>query len=163
MRTQPTKKVAFDAEAGLRAARGFHLAAGLLETAHQQNVRSVRKGVNVGVDHITQLVGVSSGAAVLEALALEIILKVRLSRAGMAVPRSHDHANLFGKLPAADKKDSEQRYNASRHPAMVATIEDALNYSCDVFEKWRYMHEYSQVDVSMGEMRRAFTALADDL
>ena len=50
-----------------------------------------------------------------------------------------------------------------RLPAMRGTLEEVLQFSGDVFEKWRYMHEHSQVDVSMGELQLAFGALQDGL
>jgi hypothetical protein len=44
---------------------------------------------------------------------------------------------------------------------MRATLAEALGFSAEVFKEWRYLHEYSSVQASMGEMQRAFRALAE--
>ena len=99
----------------------------------------------------------------LEALALEIVLKARLLRSGIAIPRTHDHASLYASLPDVEKQDVGQRYQSARHPAMGPTLADALAFRANVFAKWRYLHERGLVEASMGEMRRAFRALDDGL
>jgi len=144
----------------MKAARGFHETAALLEKIHKQDLISVPKGTTLDVDIISQIMGRITSATVLEALALELILKARLNLAGLAVKRTHNHATLFAKLPSSEREQARQLYQASRHPAMRATLEEALAYSGQVFEQWRYLHEHPQVEASMGEMQRAFEALA---
>jgi hypothetical protein len=78
-------------------------------------------------------------SAVLEALALELILKVRLNKAGIRIPKTHNHTALFEGLPALERQQAGQRYQTSRHAAMRPTI------------------------ASMGEMQRAFNALLHGL
>jgi hypothetical protein len=153
-------KQPFNAEGAMKAARGFHGTAALLEDIHKRE-RVFPKGTNFDLDMLNQLMGRVVSATVLEALALELVLKVRLNRAGVAVSKEHSHAKLFAELPETDKQEAEDRYQAQRHPAMRATLEEVLTYSANVFEKWRYLHEHPHVEASMGEMQRAFESLAD--
>jgi hypothetical protein len=150
----------FNADGAMKGARGFHGTACLLEGIHRQEMLALKS-----IDHeiINQLLGRTASVVVLEALALELVLKVRLHRAGIVVPRWHNHADLFTKLPPSDKKDAEERYQARRHPAMRATVAEALAYSAGVFEKWRYGHEHPNVEASIGEIQRAFESLADGI
>jgi hypothetical protein len=98
-----------------------------------------KEGVPLTIDMVNESVARVISSTVLEALAMEIL------------------------LPAAERQQAGQRYQASRHPAMRPTIEEALAYSADVFEVWRYSHEHDRVEASMGEMQRAFHALAHGL
>jgi hypothetical protein len=116
-------------------------------------------------------VGRAAGAVVLEALAVELVLKARLRRAGVLADKlkTHDHKKLYKKLlniKQQEADEADQRYQSLRLPAMRATLAEALAYSAQVFERWRYMHEEEQrsgVEASMGEMQRAFMALADGM
>jgi hypothetical protein len=109
-----------------------------------------------------QTAGLTAGAVVLEAFALELVLKARLLRAGITVRRTHDQSALYALLPDTEKQEAEQRYQSAGWPPLpAATLAEALSASANVFVEWRYMHERVWVQTSTGEMRRAFTALAD--
>jgi hypothetical protein len=113
-----------------------------------------------------QVVGRAAGAVVLEALALEILLKARLLRAGIPVSRGrdgHDHSALYRLLPDPEKQAAEHRYQSAGWPPMRATLDEALSASANVFVEWRYMHEEISVEASLGEMQRAYAALADGM
>jgi hypothetical protein len=138
---------------------GSILQSGAFGSFDKQEMARVPKGTSLDPEILNQIVGRTASATALEALALELVLKVRLSRAGVPVRKMHNHADLFAKLPASDKKDAEERYQARRHPAMRATLAEVLTYSANVFEDWRYMHEHHHVQASMAEMQRAFEAL----
>jgi len=109
------------------------------------------------------VMGKAAGAVVLEALALEILLKARLLRAGIPVPRWHDHSALYGLLPDTERQEAEQRYQSAGWPPMRATLAEALSASANLFVEWRYMHEEISVEASLGEMQRAYAALADGM
>lgn len=172
-----TTPLPFDADGALKAARGFHAAGGHLEIAERQlltrihggeGVRSEPRppgtvGVPLEPDMLTQVMGAGAGVVVLEALALELVLKVRLARSGTPVWATHNHSKLFAKLPALERTAADQRYQSRRHPAMRKTLEEVLAFSADQFVKWRYMHEHPNVSASSGEMRCAFVALVDGL
>ena len=51
---------------------------------------------------LNETLGVLAGATILEALALELVLKARMLRAGVNPPRWHSHSDLFALLPAAE-------------------------------------------------------------
>jgi len=150
----------FNADAAMKVARGFHGTACLLEGILKQERLALK---SIDLETINQLLGRTTSMVVLEALAVELVLKVRLDWAGITVARTHNHANLFAKLPAADRKDAEERYQARRHPAMRTTLAEVLAYSAPVFEMWRYQHEHPSVEASLGEMQRAFDALAENI
>ena len=152
----------FNAEGALKAARGYHSTAMLLERI-QQEMASKKRGVTLTADTLNETMGRVLSSTVLEALALELVLKVKLDQAGIKIPRTHDHAALFAKLPAPEQQQAGRLYQTSRHPAMRATIEEVLAFSADAFERWRYLHEHQQVEASMGEMQRAFNALVHGL
>jgi HEPN domain-containing protein len=162
-RAQPhTTKVAADpkkAEAAIKAARMWHAAASLLEKAGEQQ----RRPAVCDLAWLDRIMGATSGAVVLEALAVELALKARLYQAGIKVTKDHNHSLLFGKLPDTEKKAIEQQYVARRNNAAFrATLADVLSYSAETFQDWRYMHEkQGSVQASLGEMQRAFAALAD--
>jgi hypothetical protein len=156
----------FTVEGAMQTARGYHYAAGELEAMHQQQTAAIRRGERPQII-IHQTVGRTAGAVVLEALAIEIALKARLT--GARVPfadllkkwERHDHAKLYALLPDNEKQEAEQRYQS--HPAMRATLAEALTFSANVFVEWRYMHERTSVEASLGEMQRAFKALAEGM
>ncbi len=153
----------FTAEVAMKTARGYHYAAGELEALHQQRIATVPQGIFLDPATIDRLVGRAAGAVVLEALALEIALKARLLRSGISfagLRDKHDHSALYALVPNIEKQEAEQRYQSTRHPAMRPTLAEALSFSAQVFKQWRYMHEHASVQTSMGEMQRAFVALA---
>jgi hypothetical protein len=113
---------------------------------------------NIDSAYLDESIGMMTGATVLEALALELVLKARLLRAEIRPPKWHSHSDLFALLPAADKQDAEQIYQTGRQPAMRATLAEALTLKSRAFERWRYHHEH-RAEASMGEMQRAFDAL----
>jgi hypothetical protein len=152
-------KQPFTAEAAIQTARGFHGTAALVEEIQMQQMADVRS-IEIANQNF---MGRAASAMVLEALALELVLKARLVAEGLAADTTHNHAKLFAKLPASVQQDAGQRYQASRHQTMQATLKQALVYSAPVFEQWRYLHEYEVVRASLGEMRRAFEALAHGL
>jgi hypothetical protein len=51
--------------------------------------------------------------------------------------------------------------DADRARAMRATLAEALTASAQVFKQWHYMHEEYSAQAGIGEMRRAYAALAD--
>jgi hypothetical protein len=154
-------KQPFTAEAAVKAARGYAETATLLEKNYQEMTAGLKN--NITLEIINQLMGRIASAIVLQALALELVLKARLVAEGLAVETTHNHAKLFAKLPASVQQEAGQRYQASRHPAMRASLKEALAYSAPVFEQWRYLHEHRQVEASLGEMQHAFVALAHGL
>jgi hypothetical protein len=111
--------------------------------------------------------GRAAGMVVLEALAIELVLKARLLRAGALskqLAREHDHAALYAELPDTEKQESQQRYQSGRNPFTREKLADALAFSAKKFNEWRYMHEEPKgVEASLGEMQRAFVALADGM
>jgi hypothetical protein len=120
--------------------------------------------------NVDQNIGRVAGAVVLEALAIELVLKARLKRSEIDFQgplkgiKRHDHAKLFALLPDIEKQQADQRYRSLRHPAIRATLAEALDFSAKVFTEWRYMHEQpSGVQASMGEMQRAFKALTEGM
>ena len=193
-------KQTFTVEGAMMSARGFHHAAGELETLQRRIIRKqsilprrmplfclvimnktsigrrlfwlVSNGLHIGrhllfganLPNPHEGTGRVAGAIVLEALALEIVLKARLLRAEIPVPRTHDHSALYGLLPDAEKQEAEQRYQTAGWPPMRATtLAEALSASANVFVEWRYMHEHVSVQASTGEIRRAYAALADGM
>jgi hypothetical protein len=167
----------FNADGALKTARAFHAAASQLEAAGMQLHARIRRGEGLGpetpppgtVGHplqpemLIQVMGAASGAVVLQTLALELVLKVRLARSGIEPWRTHNHTELFAKLPPVEKTAAETRYQARRHPSMKQSLGDVLAASAELFEKWRYMHEHPTVTSHDTEMQRAFEALADGL
>ncbi len=170
------KEVAtFDADGALKTALGFDSAAAQLGTS-----RASAPHGN------TQTIGQLAGAVVLEALALELVLKVRVSRAGKPVPATHKHSDLFELLPAAERKDAERRYEERKPPlSLIAivgtrpppppgtppyqlmsppkTLNELLRVSDDLFVKWRYMYEERVAEAPLGQMSCAFAALKHGL
>jgi hypothetical protein len=161
MKAKPRTPKIFDPDTALKAARGFHGAAGLLENAHNANVERMQRHPT-GEVH-SPLEDTFVAAAVLEALALELVLKTRLYRAGIPFEKIHELNELYAQVPAAERQTAEQRYKEFRHPAMRATLDDVLKFHGSVFETWRYPHEQPRLEMSMGELRKAFRALTEGL
>jgi hypothetical protein len=127
------------------AARVFHAAA--------EQLVEVRADAD-----LNETLGVMAGATVLEALALELVLKARLLRAGVKPPKWHSHSDLFALLPAAEQQDADQNYQANRLTAMRATLTAVLDFSANAFERWRH-HNEQPTGASLDEMQLAFNAL----
>ena len=166
----------FNSFGAMYAARGFHFAAGLfgIEGSHLQlSVRNGMAGYSANLREqeklppeqkkprrpVGEVASMAISAVVLEALALELVLKVRLYRAGKTPPKSHNLATLFAKLPASERREITQRFRASRQPGAL-TLGQLLAYSAEAFEQWRYMHEHERVEASVSDMREAFDVLA---
>jgi hypothetical protein len=104
--------------------------------------------------------GTAAGAVVLDALALELILKARLLKAAIPLKYTHSHIDLFAKLPQSERTADEEEFRALLNIPMVRTTQtDVLAFSARAFKQWRYLHERHHVKASMGEMQRAFRAL----
>jgi HEPN domain-containing protein len=146
------------AENVAKAARVIHNAANQLEKVHAD----AKSDTSIDCAYLDETVGMIAGATVLEALALELVLKARLIRAGTRPPKWHSHSDLFALLPAAEQLDAEQIYQANRHPTMRATLAEVLDHTAKAFERWRYHHE-QPAEPSLGEMQRAFGSLAAPL
>jgi len=115
-----------------------------------------------------QGLGRAAGAVVLEALAIELVLKARLLRVGIThndifpFRDRHDHIKLYGHdgLSPAFRQEAEQRYKSSRRSAMRATLAEVLSCSANALSEWRYLHQKPFVQASLGEMQCAFDALS---
>jgi hypothetical protein len=95
-----TPQSSFNADGALKTAHGFHAAAGQLEVFKSQLFTSIRRGEGVraeprppgivGVplepETLTQLMGVGAGAVVLEALAVELVLRFGWTGGSVAKP-----------------------------------------------------------------------------
>lgn len=148
----------FNATIALFAARGFHGTAQMLEEIHENTFGKVVEGFPRWSRR-----GVPISAVVLEALALELLLKVKLAQAGRPVPKSHDHSRLYADLPAAEREKAERQYQISGHQPMPVTLAEVLTESAEAFERRRYIHEQRRVRANPEDMRRAFEALSHGL
>jgi hypothetical protein len=167
----------FDAEGALRTALAFDSAASHLRTTGAP----VPRGITLPADRLARALGPWAGTVVLEALAVELVLKVRVSRAGEPVQKTHSHSDLFALLPAAERTELERRYQESSPPqstvaivnktpttlhqlsAPPETLEKLLEASGKLFEKWRYMYEEAVSEAPLEQMFHAFAALRDGL
>jgi hypothetical protein len=137
-----------------KAARVIHSAANQLEEVRAD----ARPDASIDSAYLDETIGMVPGAKVLEALALELVLKARLLRAGIRPPKWHSHSDLFALLPAAEQQGAERIYQTGRQPAMRATLAEVLDISAKAFERWRY-HQEQPAQPSIGEMQHAFNAL----
>jgi len=162
----------FNAKVALYAARGYHHTAGSLFGSEVTYLGISTAGNAIGYvadmggvpqekPHrpVRVIVGEAISAVVLEALALELVLKVKLHHAGKRPPKMHNHADLFAKLAASERQQAGQRFQVGRQPDTY-TLEEVLANSAPAFERWRYAHEHQQLEASMSDMRQAFEALA---
>lgn len=154
----PTK---FNVDEALKSAHGFHSTAVLLNEIYHHELASIGPLVGSHIELQNKAISRAVSATVLQALALELILKVRLAMAQIHVPATHKHAELFAILPEQDRERADQLYrNCLRPFTRAVTIEEALAFSSDVLTVWRYSHEYEIVEASLDEMQCAFNALA---
>jgi hypothetical protein len=70
---------------------------------------------------IDTFTGTAARAVVLEALALELILKARLLKAAMPLKYTHNHIDLFAKLPQSERTADEEEFRALLNIPMVRT------------------------------------------
>jgi hypothetical protein len=141
-----------------KAARVIHSAANQLVKVHAD----AKSATSIDCAYLDETVGMMAGATVLEALALELVLKARLLRAGTRPRKWHSHSDLFALLPAAEQQNAEQIYQTNRHPTMRATLAEVLDHTAKAFERWRYHYE-QPAEPSLGEMQRAFSSIAAPL
>jgi hypothetical protein len=167
----------FDADGALRIALAYDTAASHLRTTGAP----VPLGTTPPADRAARALGQWAGMVVLEALAIELVLKVRVSRAGQPVEKTHSHSNLLVVLPAAERTELERRYQESNPPqssvaivnktptmlyqlsAPPDTLEKLLEASGSLFVKWRYMFQETVVEAPAEQMFHAFAALRSDL
>jgi HEPN domain-containing protein len=141
-----------------QAARVFHIAADRLERLRG----ATKPDANIDTAYLDETLGIVAGVTVLEALALELVLKARLLQSGINPPKWHSHSDLFALLPEADQKVAGQIYQANRHSAMRETLAEVLDFSAKAFERWHY-HSEQPAEASLGEMQRAFDVLVAPL
>jgi hypothetical protein len=141
----------------VEAARVFHVAADQLEKVRA----GAKPDANIDTAYLDEL-GMMGGATVLEAMALKLVLKARLVRAGTRPPKWHSHFDLFGLLPDAEQQEAEQSYQTSRGPEMQPTLAEALDLSAKAFERWRF-HQELPAEARLAEMRAAFNVLVAPL
>jgi hypothetical protein len=147
------------ATAVAKHARGMHAVARQTDQSYQQSPSRV-VGRGTQPDHVMdQIVGQATAVAILDALALELMLKARLYLADRPVKNTHDHGKLFADLPNNEKADLEKKYASQRHSSMASTLQEALSRSGAVFVEWRYMYEHPQVTAHNTEMEVAFDVL----
>ncbi|HEY6323440.1 MAG TPA: hypothetical protein VJA16_18010 [Thermoanaerobaculia bacterium] len=167
----------------LKTALSFHAVAGELAA---QPLRQA----NLPADAIDLSSGRMASAVVLEALAIELLLKVRRERAGLPFIREHKHKVLFDSLPQSEQDDLRRCYETgSGHrkvgrpqplpvgairPAMTVPklgkgtlVDSGLELSSKAFEQWRYAHEHhggnDVVQADFGEMQFIFDLLRQGL
>jgi HEPN domain len=141
-----------------KAARIFHVAATQLEELRSDT----KPDANIDTASLDEMLGMLGGVTVLEALALELVLKARLLRSGIKPPKWHSHSDLFALLPEAEQQVAGQIYQTNRHSAMRDTLAEVLNFTAKAYERWRYHHE-RPAEASWGEVQRAFDALVASL
>ncbi len=141
-----------------QAARVFHVAASQLERLRSDTTPEA----NIDTAYLDEMLGMLGGVTVLEALALELVLKARLLQSGINPPKWHSHSDLFALLPEAEQQVAGQIYQAHRHSAMRETLAEVLNFSAKAYERWRY-HNEQPAEACLGEMQRAFEALVAPL
>ena len=113
------------------AARVFHNAANRLEKLRGDT----KPDANSDTARLDETLGIMAGVTVLEALALELVLKARLLQSGIEPPKWHSHSDLFALLPEAQQQVAEQNYQANRHSAMRESLAEVLNLAHRYF-KW---------------------------
>jgi HEPN domain-containing protein len=141
-----------------KAARIFHIAATRLEELRSDT----KPDANIETASLDEMLGMLGGVTVLEALALELVLKARLLQSGINPPKWHSHSDLFALLPEAEQQVAGQIYQANRHSAMRETLAEVLDFSTKAYERWRYHNERPE-EASLGEVQRAFDALVASL
>jgi hypothetical protein len=141
-----------------KAAGVFHIAANRLEELRGHT----EPDANIDTAYLDETLGIVAGVTVLEALALELVLKARLLQSGINPPKWHSHSDLFALLPEAEQQVAGQIYQANRNSAMRETLAEVLNFSAKAFERWRYHHE-QPAEASLGEMQQAFDVLVAPL
>ena len=142
----------------VQAARVFHTAGSRLEELRGDT----KPDASIDTAYLDETLGVVAGVTVLEALALELVLKARLLQSGIKPPKWHSHSDLFALLPDAEQQVAGQIYQANRHSAMRETLAEVLNFSAEAFERWRY-HNEQPAEASLREMQRAFDVLVTPL
>jgi hypothetical protein len=116
----------------VKAARVFDSAAYQLEEVRAET----KPDATIDSADLDEKFGMLAGAIVLEALALELILKARLLRAGVQPPKWRSHSDLYALLPEVEQQGAEQTYQADRHGSMRATLPEVLDFSAKAFERY---------------------------
>jgi hypothetical protein len=157
-------KLAFNAVSAMQTARSYHVAAHVLEEHAARSVAlAIVPGTNLTAERVQEMAGEKAVPVVLHALAVEIVLKVRLNRAKRPYI-GHNHAKLFAKVPEEEKQMLAERYATRRNPMFRSvTLEEALKWSGDAFEEWRYRYEWPHLDASVGEMVLVYKILQEGL
>lgn len=153
--------------AEMQSASGFRSAAQLLNVISasflQENPsRDVTS--ELAAKKWDEMVGYMVSAVVLQAFAIELVLKALGGKCGIAAAKSHDLLKLFQGLPESEQVAANQTYLmlVSENPALSDTkrnLADLLKAHKNDFQEWRYQYEFRPTLISIGELDRAFCAL----
>jgi capsular polysaccharide biosynthesis protein len=143
-------------------ARGFHVVGNDLIQVLLQPMASQSIPSEVAFGRV-------AASAVLQALAIEIVLKAIAQKVGKPVINAHNHVTLLAALPADIQAACRAHYQARLEAAtvtdkasLIADLDGVLAVSATVFVEWRYLYEadgglsYKNRDIWL-----AFEALAE--
>jgi hypothetical protein len=90
------------------------------------------------------------------ALALELALKARIVLGGGSPPSKgpdgHKYVAMFNLLPRAAQEDVASFLHVDAHPATVEGLVRSLKEFEGTFQRWRYMHEHTEIAFHEGNM-----------
>jgi capsular polysaccharide biosynthesis protein len=152
----------FNHDLAASTARGFHVVGNDLVQVllHPMASHSIPPEVAFGR---------MAASAVLQALAIEIVLKAIAQKVGKPVIKAHNHVKLFAALPTDIQAACRARYQARTEAATVtdkasllADLDRVLAVSATVFLDWRYLYEADAgLSYKNHEIWLAFEALAE--
>jgi hypothetical protein len=102
-----------------------------------------------------EMMGGVMGSAVLRAFSLELALKALCVKRGVTYPKTHNLAKLFAILPSTDRASAANGYK-KKNPTSDGSLEALLKANANVFEEWRYQHEYRPTEFAYDHMADAF-------
>lgn len=153
--------------AAANLARQFNEAARRL---HEQSAKALGSADAQITDtsEIHNLLGTAFGSVMLQAFALELIVKALRYKHGLPQkkgPAGHHLHDLFSDLPEPIKKKVVGAYagNASARHYPSTSLESLLKEYARAFEEWRYMYDYKPKNAALGELQVAFDTISGEV
>lgn len=137
------------------AARRLHEQSALALASAERNITDISAMHN--------LQGTTFGSVMLQAFALELIIKALRFKHGL--PRKtgsagHSLHGLFVDLPQPIKDKAAATYAAN---VSTSTLDSLLRDYARAFEEWRYMFEYKPNGAALGDLQKAFDAICEEV
>ncbi len=132
---------------------------------HEQSALAIAsaKGQITDTSAIHSLLGTTFGSVMLQAFALELIIKALRYKHSLPRKTRADGHNLLGLFADLPKPIKDKVAAAYADKVSTSTLDSLLRDYARAFEEWRYMFEYNPKEAALGDLQNAFDAICEEV